>query len=1542
MRYQLNVRIDGAQKNEPPVLYSRRPRLIVKQYSTTQIRDTNLRAIDYRTDPSKLLLKISALKVHDLNGYFSSVDDPHTPLEGITQEMIDKGRLLFIAPKKFRARRSRSLVVQQFQVHAVDQHGAVSTKRLRMIFFVRKFIPQYLSVVKNNPIRVLEGSFCKLGTESVDILCPASKCTRAKFSVVGEPKHGSLQINERKINQFMYQDLKNANIIYRHDNSESIVDNIIISLMEQSQLAITTLNIIVEPIDDSPPFLSVHKDILASHGQLTKIDIKILQAADPDSSINDIVFHVVNKPKGGSVKKHDNKRFVSVSEFNAVDLENGLIYYNALAKEPTNDSFVVVLSDKKPNLSRRYTVLVKVLAADTIPPRKRRRGECLARMLETDASIPLNFVDYVDNVSPSWDISIKLLPHKENDYKYVRYYDIVRKAGHSYTPSRMFTQQELFHKKILYINSNGEIGVHIKNLRFDFIVSDKANNTTPIESCTVEVHPVDNKAPVISVLGEIKVAEGGRVCINRSAIEVRDVDTALTGVKLRLKSTPKHGRVVYMGRNMSESESIDYLDFRGRCLWYFHDDSETTRDTFILSASDGVNEGQNRVEIKVQPVNDLRPYFVKTSTKILVMENSSVVIGPNLLEVTDKDSRKSTFRFHITKQPKLGYLKTKTMKVIKFTQSDVDNDLLIYKHKNTEIGPHSVYDDFTVVVCDLPQLTEDCISLINIKVEIIPINSSPPKLMSGVELAVKEGGSCVVGINNLSCEDKDSVPERIYIQILKFPRFGFLENVSPSAGSEQSNSGLHISDFLCSDLEKKSINYVQNNHTGFEPQSDSFEVIAFDGVFNSTIVTIRVRIRPSSDERPNLMQIAPVKVQEGGWVLINKKQIGIEDKDVPKDVLKLYITSKAKHGQMFYKCDGNGSPRLQRLKVNAPIDYLLCTFIYVHDDSETLSDSLHIEATDGKLTSRSVIDIEVIPVNDKKPQIVKNIAMTVRFGGFKNITRSYLVAQDLDTHVSQLRYKVTKLPSYGSLKLYRNGVPNRMLLNSTFTQDDIDKKRLSYVNHIMPVSGLYESIQFSLSDGVHFISNQTLTIRIRLSCRKYFRVKTKDVQSNGAKIYITASHLRAQRRKTNHKRVFKTIVFHIIRQPKHGVLSFDTVGKRGKVSVLTEIDLKERRLVYRPFEYPRKKNDSFRFFATDGKCMQRGKLQILTIDRNITVQLMKRVSPLHVKERGATSITSLEIRAQDRFTAEKVVYRTKTLPQHGMILKDGINISSFSQQDINELRVSYLLLDVRAKDDEAQLAVLVKDYYGIGLDSQEETFPLKINIDIPNTGAVRVIINEPITALEKLDRNGIGAPITKRHLLAYDCTSSLDSNLTYTVIEPPVHGELIFKDSGDQATMFTQADINLGRVVYRLTDQTHTEYKDSLILDLESKGCQKLMGREFKVKWSKVSISEEITVECAGLRTNVAINLTRRGYIDQGSVVELHTKSLTDNVETIAPSRIWFHPGHRYKTWRMPEEALEYEKVEIYLSKEFNTLLGKSRISFDVAKSEGDCCFDNF
>lgn len=45
--------------------------------------------------------------------------------------------------------------------------------------------------------------------------------------------------------------------------------------------------------------------------------------------------------------------------------------------------------------------------------------------------------------------------------------------------------------------------------------------------------------------------------------------------------------------------------------------------------------------------------------------------------------------------------------------------------------------------------------------------------------------------------------------------------------------------------------------------------------------------------------------------------------------------------------------------------------LYVHDDSESLADGFTIQLSDGKHKILKTISVEVTPVNDEKPMLIK-------------------------------------------------------------------------------------------------------------------------------------------------------------------------------------------------------------------------------------------------------------------------------------------------------------------------------------------------------------------------------------------------------------------------------------------------------------------------------------------------------------------------------------------------------------------------------------------
>ncbi|MFC0781065.1 Ig-like domain-containing protein, partial [Flavobacterium sp. HJSW_4] len=133
-------------------------------------------------------------------------------------------------------------------------------------------------------------------------------------------------------------------------------------------------------------------------------------------------------------------------------------------------------------------------------------------------------------------------------------------------------------------------------------------------------------------------------------------------------------------------------------------------------------------------------------------------------------------------------------------------------------------------------------------------------------------------------------------------------------------------------------------HDGSETTSDSFTYKANDGYDDSDTVTVNITVNPVND--------APVAdndsytVAEGGTLTVTAaKSILLNDTDAENNTLTAVLVTNPSHGTLTLNPDG--------------------TFTYIHDGSETLTDSFTYRANDGLLNSNTAtVNITITPVND--------------------------------------------------------------------------------------------------------------------------------------------------------------------------------------------------------------------------------------------------------------------------------------------------------------------------------------------------------------------------------------------------------------------------------------------------------------------------------------------------------------------------------------------------------------------------------------------------
>jgi VCBS repeat-containing protein len=191
-------------------------------------------------------------------------------------------------------------------------------------------------------------------------------------------------------------------------------------------------------------------------------------------------------------------------------------------------------------------------------------------------------------------------------------------------------------------------------------------------------------------------------------------------------------------------------------------------------------------------------------------------------------------------------------------------------------------------------------------------------------------------------------------------------------------------------------------HDGGESTSDSFEYEVLDGNGGTDTATVYISIGMVNDD--------PVAVDDTGMVdegdTLNVAAPGllINDTDVDGDTLTVNTSpeSPPSYGTLTLYTDGS--------------------YEYIHDGSETISDSFVYRISDGYGgTDTATVTITITPVND--PPDAANDNASVAEGGTLNVAAPGLLANDTDADGDDLTVNTTPatLPSNGTLTLYASG-----------------------------------------------------------------------------------------------------------------------------------------------------------------------------------------------------------------------------------------------------------------------------------------------------------------------------------------------------------------------------------------------------------------------------------------------------------------------------------------------------------------------------------------
>nr|XP_008107566.1 PREDICTED: FRAS1-related extracellular matrix protein 1 isoform X4 [Anolis carolinensis] len=711
---------------------------------------------------------------------------------------------------------------------------------------------------------VEEGASTPISLKYLDVKDEDSKPEELTFFLETNPVHGYLEnilptpgyektnvgLN---ISVFTFQNLQDGYINYvqsKHENLEPISDGFMVSVSDGLHKSIAMpFYIVIVPVNDETPQLKL-RNITVMEGNIVAMGPDTINVEDFDIPQDPLRFYIVTPPWHGLIlngtygREIEHYRKLSpvilhqdleIHSFTLEELKKGLmLMYMHDDTESLEDSFTVQLTDGKHTVQGTLYIYIMPVN-DEIPHLSRNTGlevevggskviSSVSLEVE-DKDSPRNQLQYVINNKPKWG-HLKLK---------------TASAWSTLHPGMNFTQDDVDMNRLWYFHTN--ILTPESHDSFRFYVTD-GQNSSPPGSFYMFIKSME-KGDIVLFTKPVTLTEGDRVTLTTDVLMATDGTGKPEKLLYAISVPPVHGQIEYINYPGVPIPHYSQLDVVAQKVCYIHDNShEASKDSFSFTISNGHMEKKGQLELNIKHTDRIPPTLLYNKG-LHIMEGSKGVLTSDVLQLIDIDSPAKNLTYIITQYPQYGHLYMKEMVLHwgQFTQLDVDNRRVYYKHN----GRTGQIDMFSFVATDKVnrgvlvngQLRDDPIEFM-IQVEcqdkMVPklvVKASPSTIQN-----LKDGRLAVpITVRNLKVTDDDSRDEDLIFTVRRQPYFGYLEH--SRAG------GLLKSSFTQDDLNHHNIRYIINPIT--EVTSDSFTFEVSDSAGN-TIVPENLEVKWSRIE----------------------------------------------------------------------------------------------------------------------------------------------------------------------------------------------------------------------------------------------------------------------------------------------------------------------------------------------------------------------------------------------------------------------------------------------------------------------------------------------------------------------------------------------------------------------------------------------------------------------------------------------------------------------------------------------------------------------
>ncbi|GFY26068.1 extracellular matrix protein FRAS1 [Trichonephila clavipes] len=694
---------------------------------------------------------------------------------------------------------------------------------------------------------------------------------------------------------------------------------------------------------------------------------------------------------------------------------------------------------------------------------------------------------FTDLLSGDADISFTLLSMPK--------YGILEKQGnvdyYMLKPNDRFTQLDINEKLIRY---SANLGIGDDTVR-DFLyfdVSDASGNVQSNQVLTMKVKPRIKLPPVLKVVSDVQVNEGGEAVIQPGVLTVFDPDSSLSDLTVVIEKQPDYG-FIENSRPIPGAEndlagipisSFPYIDLVEGYIKYMqagHQGMEPEQDTVYIRIDDGrLSSPQQLLNITIRPVNDETPHVF--SDVLFVHVGSYAKITNSTLSVVDADTKPEQLIITFEDLPKSGVIKKLKKNSLNFKSSntllkqdsfsfqDILNGLILYVHEDFKSFRN---DSFGVIISDGHHNVPETISVV-----IVVTDREVPFLIRNLGLELAPGNSSIITNATLCASDADSPNNLLTYSLISDPTSGQLQ-LFHNGEYRILSSDRYISNldsFTQDDINHQKLKY---QHNMGEPLGMHYFKFNIKDPANNTLLDQALFITISEDIFPPMItRNTGLKVDEKGNGCISSEMLAAVDEQKKKLDLTFTIMFSPSFGYLEHK-QKKGLPLttflMSDLKASEDQDVVIkvikppthgvlkntedevVKLFSVHDIKQGKISYSH----DGSESSNDNFTMNIFDEVNEKYIFISN--------QLKNITtKDPIVLPIKIIHIDDEFPKLVKNEGIKDLKIQNNKKMNIITSDMLYTEDlDTDDKNIIYKITLCPRLGF---LQFSTKDGMK-ISN---------------------------------------------------------------------------------------------------------------------------------------------------------------------------------------------------------------------------------------------------------------------------------------------------------------------------------------------------------------------------------------------------------------------------------------------------------------------------------------